>query len=190
MTSDAFQTTYGGNTDAFIAILDPTKSPASTQLVYSTYFGGDGADSAFDLKEDSNGVLYVSGYTESAGLPSTSNALQADYDGSLDAFGLKLDPTKAGAAASTTLRISGTAACRSPYGVDVDSKGNMYLVGSTSTGLLGQFGGPGARNGGRNRQRVFDRIRHHSSSSSTAASPSGGSPGVIRHPHLPVSPHR
>ncbi len=51
-----------------------------------------------DLKEDSSGVLYLSGYTESAGLPSTSDALQADYDGSVDAFGLKLDPSKAGAA--------------------------------------------------------------------------------------------
>ena len=42
------------------------------QLVYSTYFGGSGPDAAMDLKEDSSGILYLCGYTESAGLPSTA----------------------------------------------------------------------------------------------------------------------
>ena len=36
VTSNAFQTKYGGDTDAFIAVLDTAKR----KLVYSTYFGG------------------------------------------------------------------------------------------------------------------------------------------------------
>jgi Beta-propeller repeat len=192
VTSDAYQTTYGGNTDAFIAIVDPTQSSAAAQLVYSTYFGGDGPDSAFDLKEDSNGVLYVSGYTESAGLPSTSNALQADYDGSVDAFGLKLDPTKAGAAGIDYFTYLGSPGLQVAYGVDVDSKGNMYLVGSTTTGLLGEFGGPerGSVDGTVN-AFVIGFSTTSTSSSSTTPSASNAFPApVMRHPHLPVPPHR
>jgi len=191
VTTDAFQTKYGGNTDAFIAILDPSKSPASAQLVYSTYFGGDGADSAFDLKEDSSGILYVSGYTESAGLPGTSNALQPSYDGSLDAFGLKLDPTKAGAAGIDYFTYLGSPGVQIAYGVDFDSKGNMYLVGTTTTGLLGEFGGPerGTVEGVVNAFLIGFKT-DSSSSDSTTASASGASPEHTRRPHLPVPPHR
>jgi len=188
VTSDAFQTKYGGNTDAFIAILDPSKKPAASQLVYSTYFGGDGPDSAFDLKEDSSGVLYISGYTESPGLPSTSNALQAFYDGSLDAFGLKLDPSKAGAAGIDYFTYLGSGGLQTAYGIDFDAKGNMYLVGSTTTGLLGEFGGP--------ERRTVDGVVNafligiNTASASPAASASSGSAVHGRRPHLPVSPHR
>ena len=129
VTGDAFQTKYGGNTDAFVSILDTVKG----QLVYSTYFGGAEPDAAMDLKEDSNGVLYLCGYTESAGLPSTSDALQAGYDGSVDAFGLKLDPSKAGAAGIDYFTYLGSAGEQVAYGVDFDSHGNMYLAGTRAT---------------------------------------------------------
>jgi hypothetical protein len=138
VSSNAFQTKYGGNTDAFITVLDTAKA----RLVYSTYFGGAEADAPMDLKEDSSGVLYVSGYTESAGLPSTSNALQAAYDGSIDAFGLKLDPSKAGAAGIDYFTYLGTDGLQVAYGVDVDSKGDMYLAGYSSYAILAPLGGP------------------------------------------------
>jgi len=190
VTSEAFQTAYGGNTDAFIAILDPTKSPAAAQLVYSTYFGGDGADSAYDLKEDSKGILYVSGVTESAGLPSTSNALQAAYDDSLDGFGLKLDPSKAGAAGIDYFTYLGSPGLQVAYAVDFDSGGNMYLAGSTSTGLLGEFGGPerGTVDGVVNAFVIG--FSTAASSSSTTPTSNGTPGGHTRHRHLPVSPHR
>ena len=49
VTSSAFQTNYGGDTDAFVTVLDTAKA----QLVYSTYFGGTEPDAPMDLKEDS-----------------------------------------------------------------------------------------------------------------------------------------
>jgi hypothetical protein len=142
VTSTAFQTKYGGDTDAFISILDTVKG----QLVYSTYFGGPDPDSAMDLKEDSSGVLYLSGYTESGGLPSTSDALQPDYDGSVDAFGLKLDPTKAGAAGIDYFSYLGSDGTQLAYAVDVDSRGNMYLAGYSSSNILSRIGGPARPN--------------------------------------------
>jgi hypothetical protein len=138
VTSNAFQTSYGGNTDAFISVLDTV----NRQLVYSTYFGGTEPDAAMDMKEDGNGVLYVSGYTQSAGLPSTSNALQIEYDGSVDAFGLKLDPTKAGAAGIDYFTYLGSDGTQVAYGVDFDSSGDMYLAGYSSSNILSRVGGP------------------------------------------------
>jgi hypothetical protein len=142
VTSNAYQTTYGGDTDVFVTILDTVKA----QLVYSTYFGGAEPDSAMDLKEDSSGVLYLSGYTESSGLPSTSNALQPAYDGFVDAFGLKLDPSKAGAAGIDYFTYLGSDGVQEAYGVDFDSSGNMYLVGYSSSNILSRVGGPGRPN--------------------------------------------
>jgi hypothetical protein len=190
VTSDAFQTKYGGNTDAFIAILDPVKSPAASQLVYSTYFGGDGADSAYDLKEDSSGVLYVVGYTESPDLPSTSNALQKAYDGSVDAFGLKLDPTKPGEAGIDYFTYLGSPGEQVAYGVDFDSKGNIYIVGSTTTGLLGEFGGPERETLDGTVNAFVIGIPSASSSDSAASNGSGDPPEHVWHPHAPVPPHR
>ena len=138
VTSNAFQTKYGGDTDAFVTILNTVKR----QLVYSTYFGGSGPDAAMDLKEDSSGVLYLAGYTESAGLPSTSDALQARYDDSIDAFGLKLDPSKAGAAGIDYFTYLGSDGTQVAYGVDVDASGNMYLAGYSSSNILSHVGGP------------------------------------------------
>jgi hypothetical protein len=191
VTSDAFQTAYGGNTDAFIAILDTSKALKADQLVYSTYFGGDGADAAYDLKEDSQGILYVAGYTESPGLPSTLNALQTAYDGSVDAFGLKLDPTKAGVAGIDYFTYLGTPGVQVAYGVDFDSKGDMYLVGSTTTGLLGAFGGPerGTVNGTVN-AFVIGFSAAASTPASVEASGGGASPVHQQHRHVAIAPHR
>jgi Beta-propeller repeat len=185
VTSSGFQTKYGGNTDAFVAIVDPVKS----QLIYSTYLGGDGADAAFDIKEDSNGILYVSGYTESAGLPSTSNALQASYDGSLDGFGLKLDPTKSGAAGVDYFTYLGSGGVQIAYAVDYDASGDMYLAGSTSTGLLGEFGGPerGTLDGNVDAFVMGFAAATAAPASTTSATKS---PTTLRHRHFGVLPHR
>jgi hypothetical protein len=139
VSSNAYQTKYGGNTDAFVSVLNTVKG----QLVYSTYFGGNEADAAMDMKEDSSGALYIAGYTESAGLPSTSGALQTAYDGSVDAFGLKLNPSKSGAAGIDYFTYLGSDGQQVAYGVDFDTSGDMYLAGYSSSNILSRVGGPG-----------------------------------------------
>ena len=142
VTSNAFQTKYGGNTDAFVTVLDTAKR----QLIYSSYFGGSEPDAAMDLKEDSTGVLYLSGYTQSPGLPSTSGALQANYDDNVDAFGLKLDPSKSGAAGIDYFTYLGSDGTQVAYGVDFDGSGNMYLAGYSTSNILSRVGGIGRPN--------------------------------------------
>ena len=56
-TSGAFQTTYGGSEDAFIAKI----SANGSVLVYSTYLGGSGGDAANAIAVDPAGYAYVTG---------------------------------------------------------------------------------------------------------------------------------
>jgi hypothetical protein len=130
-TSNAMQTEYGGNGNTFISILDPTK-PASEQLVYSTFFGGTGPTIPSDLKQDTAGNLYLTGMTLAADLPTTKNAAQPAYDGTMDAFVLEFDPATAGTAAISYLSYLGSDGLQVGNGVAYDGKGNIYVVGYTS----------------------------------------------------------
>ena len=144
ITSNALQPQFGGNTDVFVSIFDPSIKSSSGQLVYSTYFGGNDADVPFDMKQDANGFLYLSGFTFSSGLPTSANALQAAYDGSLDAFALKIGlPSKAATGGISYLSYLGSDGLQIAYGVDFDLNGNMYLAGFTSGPIFGSLGGPG-----------------------------------------------
>ncbi len=183
VTSNAFQTKYGGDTDAFVAVLDTAKR----QLVYSTYFGGAGPDAAMDLKEDSSGILYLCGYTESAGLPSTSGALQAGYDGSIDAFGLKLDTSKAGAAGIDYFTYLGTDGLQVAYAVDFDAHGDMYLAGYSTYAILAPFGGPERATLAGN---VDAFVVGFGVGSSTPAASTSNITELHRHTPWRVSPHR
>ena len=183
VTSKAFQTKYGGDTDAFISILDTAKG----QLVYSTYFGGDGPDAAMDLKEDSSGILYISGYTESPGLPSTPDALQAAYDGSVDAFALKLTPANPGAAGIDYFTYLGTDGIQVAYAADFDSKGNIYMAGYSSYAILAALGGPERVTLAGNVDAFVVGFEAGAVYPNTGA-PSAG--GARRHVPWRISPHR
>lgn len=142
VTDNALQRVYGGNTDVFVTILDAA-NPAggSAQLFYSTYFGGSDADVAFDLKQDAAGNLYLAGLTLSAGLAATPNAVQSVYDQSLDAFALKFSPKVAGPLAIAYLTYLGSDGVQIGYGIDFDTKGNIYIVGFTSAPIFDPFSG-------------------------------------------------
>jgi hypothetical protein len=150
VTSNALQPQYGGDSDAFVTILNPTAGgPASSQLVYSTFFGGNGPDVPFDLKMDTSGNLYIAGYTMSPGLPATPNAPQAAYDGSMDAFALEFNPSTPGPAALSYFTYLGSDGLQNGYGIDFDStNGLIYLTGYTTGPLFDPFGGPGNGNPG------------------------------------------
>ncbi|HUA20451.1 MAG TPA: SBBP repeat-containing protein [Bryobacteraceae bacterium] len=141
VTTNALQPQYGGNTDAFVSVLDPTIANRPAQLVYSTYFGGSGADGAFGLARDSANILYVTGYTTSPDLVTTSNAAQPGWDYSLDVFGLKLNPSSAGAAGLLYSTYLGSDGLQVGYAADFDSKGNIYMAGFTSGPMFDPFGG-------------------------------------------------
>jgi hypothetical protein len=73
-------------TDAFVAKLDPSGS----NLVYSTYLGGNGIDLGIGIAVDAAGNACVVGYTESTNFPTVS-ALYNNYRGFGDAFAAKIN---------------------------------------------------------------------------------------------------
>jgi hypothetical protein len=128
-TAGALQTPYGGgNTDAFVAKLNPT----GTALVYSTYLGGTGDDRGLGIAVDAAGNAYVTGYTASTNFPTTGGAFQRTYGGggNVDAFVAKLNPMGTALVYSTYLDGSDD-----DYGVGiaVDAAGNAYVTGITAS---------------------------------------------------------
>ncbi len=57
-TLGAYDTTFNGNRDMFVAKLNESGSA----LVYATYFGGSGSDGANGIAVDGSGNTYVTGY--------------------------------------------------------------------------------------------------------------------------------
>ncbi|HEY7543548.1 MAG TPA: SBBP repeat-containing protein, partial [Blastocatellia bacterium] len=88
-TAGAVRATYGGDSgDAFLVKINPSRSPAS-QLLYSTYLGGDNTDRGRSLAVDSDGAAYITGPTRSSNFP-TANPFQSARAGVSDAFVSKI----------------------------------------------------------------------------------------------------
>ena len=90
----------GSNKDAFIAKLDPALDPPS-QLVYSTYLGGDVDDVALGVALQRNllslkATIYVTGWTLSAPDFPVKNELPIGTLGGRDSFLVALDPAGQG----------------------------------------------------------------------------------------------
>jgi RHS repeat-associated protein len=117
-----------GSSDAFVAELNS----AGSKLVYSTYLGGSLGDAATAIAVDSTGAAYVTGYTSSIDFP-TMDPYQPTNGGSVDAFVSKLTYSASAGlelAYSTYLGGSGTDVGE---GIAVDSDGQAYVTGYTSS---------------------------------------------------------
>ncbi|MCZ2114917.1 MAG: SBBP repeat-containing protein [Anaerolineae bacterium] len=127
-TPGAFDTTYNGGTDVFIAKLNPTGSA----LVYATVVGGASIDDGYAIAVDSGNNAYVTGITRSPApptFPTTPGAYDTTFNGgNYDAFVLKLNPAGTGLVYSTYLGGNGD---EWGYGIAVDATGNAYVTGGT-----------------------------------------------------------
>ncbi len=132
----AVQSTYAGAGDAFVYILNPAATGNSPQAVYSTYFGGSGAELATGLAVDSKGVIYVSGSTGSLNLPVTGSALGSSQMGGEDGWVLRLDPTISGRSGILYASYVASVGLQSAYGVDVDATGTLWITGWTNDTLF------------------------------------------------------
>lgn len=122
-TSGAYQSSYGGNADAFVTKLNSIGSTTG----YSTYLGGSSQDGGLAIAVDMGGAAYVTGWTTSTNFP-TSGAFQPFYGGSSDAFVTKLNNSGSTIAYSTFL---GGNNFDFGYGIAVDGSGNAYVTGYT-----------------------------------------------------------
>ena len=126
-TAGAFQTALGGNGDSFAAKLNST----GTALIYSTYLGGVGEETAGGIAVDGAGSAYVSGLTTSLNFPTTAGAFQTAFAGSVDVFVTKLNATGTALVYSTYLGGSDQEIAGPGMTIAIDSSGNAYVTGLT-----------------------------------------------------------
>ncbi|MGO9095951.1 MAG: SBBP repeat-containing protein, partial [Bryobacteraceae bacterium] len=128
-TVGAFQTGNQGGEDAYVTKLNPNAYGAAS-LVYSTYLGGIGDEEGLGLAVDSSHSAYATGVTQSANFPWTAGSYQSPSSGGQDAFLVKVNP--AGSLLTYSARLSGSGD-DAGWGVAVDSQGNAYVAGQTSS---------------------------------------------------------
>lgn len=122
-TSGAFQTTFGGYSDAFV-----TKLNGSGSILYSTYLGDAGDDGAQAISVDSSGSAYVTGFTTFTNFPQV-NPLRGVSPPFFQLFkatdGTTFNPSAPGTMASALQTIS----------IDPTATGTIY-VGTNRSGVL------------------------------------------------------
>ncbi len=128
--------------DVFLAKLSP-----SGELLFSTYWGGNGQDMAGAVAVDSSGAVHVCGGTNSSDFPTTSDAVQRLYQAGWDAFVTSFDPSGKPATYSTYLGASGADFCE---GLVAAPGGDLLLTGETQSpdfpvkdALQDRYGGKG-----------------------------------------------
>ncbi|MBI3387242.1 MAG: SBBP repeat-containing protein [Deltaproteobacteria bacterium] len=129
-TASAFSSTWSGSNDAFVVKLNP----AGSTLLYSTYFGGSGADNPITIAIDGAGGAFINGITTSTDLPFSPGAFQTSHQADVeDTFVAKFDTTLSGAASRVYATYLGGNCLDRPGGLSVDSVGNAYVSGRTDS---------------------------------------------------------
>jgi Beta-propeller repeat/IPT/TIG domain len=127
----AVQNHFAGGSDVFVTKLDP-----SGNIVYSTYFGGSGADIATAMAVDPQGGVYVTGTTTSTDFPTTpgvySSSVPPPSGGApFVIFLFKLNPDGS-VGYATYFSNSQTP----PGAIAVDRAGSAYLTGLSYGGIV------------------------------------------------------
>jgi RHS repeat-associated protein len=122
-TTGYYQATNGGGTDVFVAKV----APDGNSLVYATYVGGSKLDYGTAIAVDNAGNAYFTGYTLGS-YPTTAGAYQTGFNGIMDAFVTKLNPTGTALVYSTLIGGSGQ---DKAFGIAVDGSGQAHIAGHT-----------------------------------------------------------
>jgi len=124
-TPGALDTTYNsGYEDAFVVKVNPS----GTELAYASFLGGSGSDSGSGIAVDGDGAAYVTGNTSSSGFPTTPGAFDTTFNGTSDAFVVKVNPSATGLAYASFL---GESDSDSGSDIAVDDTGAAYVTGWT-----------------------------------------------------------
>jgi hypothetical protein len=127
--------------DAFV-----TKLARDGSVVYTTYLGGSGPDTASAIAVDSFGDAWITGTTVSPNFPVTPNSLQGNFHGEVDlgpvrfgdAFVAELDPTGSMLLYSSYL---GGAEVDAGNAIGLDGQGSVYITGFTQSSDFPVTGG-------------------------------------------------
>jgi len=126
-TSGAYQSSFAGDEDAFVA-----KFSSSGSLSWGTYYGGAKDDWGLGITHDAADNIYITGYTLSKKGIATSGAYQTKNAGGNnfgDAFVAKF--TSAGSLDWGT--YYGGSSDEEGYGITADAANNIYITGYTES---------------------------------------------------------
>jgi len=127
-TSGAYDETFNDDTerDAFVSKLNAS----GTDLLWSTFLGGDMEESARGVVLDASGNPIVTGHTESAGFPTTVGAYDESHNGMGDIYVAKLDASGNALLWSTFLGGEGYDGAET---LDLDASGNPVVFGTADS---------------------------------------------------------
>ncbi|MCB9252137.1 MAG: gliding motility-associated C-terminal domain-containing protein [Flavobacteriales bacterium] len=112
-------------------------TPGLDQLLWSTYFGGDGSDGIYSLEFDKNENIYIAGGTFSNNLKTHANAINKKANGDVDGFMAYFDKTTFALQKAT---YYGTSSYDQIYFLEIDKQGNVYATGQTKGNLKASTG--------------------------------------------------
>ncbi len=121
------QGTSGGGMDGVFFKLNPDCS----NLIYSTYMGGNSNDLATDIKINSVGDIVICGSTQSTNFSIPGGGYKASHTGGWDGFVIKVNPTTY---AYTNGTFLGTAGNDQTAKIAFDCADNVYIAGRTPVG--------------------------------------------------------
>ena len=120
------QSFNGGDWDAFVVKFNPEL----TQLLHSTFIGGNQDDHGYSITLDSTNNVYLTGMTMSGNFPTTHQAYDGTFNNLRDIFVSVLNPNLSLLSFSTFL---GGSASDYGYKVILDTWGNVLVAGSTGS---------------------------------------------------------
>jgi hypothetical protein len=126
VTSEAYDTTYNGNSDVFVAKL----GSSGGDLEYATFIGGSSTEYSEGVVVDVSGGACLVGETQSSDFPTTSGAFDESYNDGHDAFMVKFDPSGSLLEYSTFIGSSGW---DRGSGIALDPLGCVYLTGYSNS---------------------------------------------------------
>ena len=136
-------TNHGGASDAYEAKI----TPDGASILFATYLGGSGDDTANAIAVDGSGNTYIAGSTTSSDFPAGTTKLPMSGGGQ-DAFLAKLNDPTTGPVTLTYTAVVGGSGTDIANGIIVDSAANALITGSTNssnfptpTATIGSNGG-------------------------------------------------
>ncbi len=114
-----------------VGAFDPTRPLViDPVLVHSSYLSGSGIENATAIAADGSGASYVTGDTSSATFPTTVGAYDPEFNGNVDVFVTKVDPSGSSLVYSTY--VGGFSTTQGGTAIEVDATGAAYVAGSTA----------------------------------------------------------
>lgn len=126
VTPSAFDRSLNGSVDGFLVKINSSTG----QVAFSTYLGGSSGDRAENVAPAPNGSIVVSGFTQSTDFANTTGAYDPIMDGGADVFVSWIAGD--GAAILVSTFFGGTGG-EGPFGMALDSSGNVVIAGSTDS---------------------------------------------------------